>query len=291
MQASKKDKKSGAGDEFAGAGKKRKNLQKQIMNTFGGKDQKNADYGSGFYQNISNPNTNTHINGLNYDRMMPEITSNGGSFGSEKSDEEIMEMYQGLMAPHKKNQDGPQAPTQEETNANFDKSMMTLKDMQYNQLKRLQKTYGTLGSQMHPEDFMKKYGKNFNKNTQFMQDTFQMLDNGGQKYFDFENSKKDQEYKKLVSYFGKVVIRMKQYEKAKSFEDELKGNAKEDEDLQTQINDQYANIPLMDQLTDEDEAGIGGPSMNAKEQAEYMSGLQKKFKNKKNRLFGKFAGQ
>ena len=241
----------------------------------------------GEYDNVdttSNPMTNTDVSGLNPRRMALEMT---GSLSGDMTPDQIEEMYRNILAPHKKGLDKNDKQAVDTANKDFDKGMMQLKIMQYKQLKRLEKTYGTLGSQMHPEDFSKQANIPFAEQTHFIQDAYQMMDNGGGKYFDFENNEQDKEFKRLANYFGKVAGVVSNYGEYRN--DEEKAIADDDEEALEDIKVGVESLGT-GSATAQDEKGIGGPKMNKKALKNYQKGLKERAGKGgwMHRLFGKF---
>ncbi|MBQ9346129.1 MAG: DUF4157 domain-containing protein [Oscillibacter sp.] len=228
----------------------------------------------------SNPMTNTAIAGLSPRRMGLEVT---GSLSGDMTPDQIEGMYKNILAPHKKGLDKNDPNAVAEANKSFDTGMMQLKTMQYKQLKRLEKTYGTLGSQMHPEDFIKQAGPDFAEQTHFMQDVFQMIGDGGGKYFDFENNEQDKEYKRLADYFGKVTTTVSNYGGYRGDEQEAIENDDQDSlDVAKNFMQDLEYVPQ------QYEAGIGGLKMDKKALKNYRKGLKNRAKKGgwMHRLFG-----
>ena len=252
----------------------RQSVIDRLTKEYGGADNQNYK-GTKMEGNVSNPGNQTEVRGMTYARMIPEFA---GSLGEDMSEDEIAALYGKLMAPHLKSVNLSDPKDQEAVNKTFDSGMMQLKEQQYKQLKKLEKTYGRMGSEMHPEDFMKQHGDKFIEMSGLVQDTAQMMDEGGGRYFDFENNKEDQEYKQLAEYYRSVAQMMTDYKAFKSMEKDT--GSKDPGSFQGM--DAYVDPEL--------EATIGGPSMDQKAKTNYKKDLKKRAKKGgfAHRLFGKF---
>ncbi len=236
------------------------------------------DYEKGSFGDISN-GSDIHIRGLGLNRMAPMLEQ---SMGEGYSRKHISDMYDDLMAPHRTDLNRSDPEAMAAANGQFDRGMRTLKEMHYRKLKRLEATYGKLGSQMHPEDFVRLAGDSYNDHFHMVQDTEQFLKDGG-KYFDFEHDEKDREFKALHDYYYTLTRRNAAYGAQEIPEIMSQGAVRMDPEALTLG-------MAADDFTPEMEAAVHGPSLSEKEQAKYMRGLHARARkgNWTNRLFGKF---
>ena len=236
------------------------------------------EYKKGSFGYINN-GRGLSFSGLSLSRMIPELTH---SLGDGYSNEEITEMYENLMAPHR----ADLAPDDEEAvnaaQGKFDTGVYQLKDMHYKHLKRLESTFGTMGSQMHPEDFIRLLGDRFDDYFHTVQDAAQLMSKG-QRYFDFENNPRDREFRDLHDYYSRLVNRSLSY--AVTERTAQQGGDVDPDEFELLISLDYQNPDAVPGGLD----GIHGPSMSPKEQKAYMKGLHKRGKGWAPwKLFGKF---
>ena len=92
----------------------------------------------------------------------------------------------------------------EEMDRRFEEGMVELREIFRGQARRMVEKYGRLISQLHPEDFCARLGKDFFDDTMFLQDLGLMLDNAPQ-YFDFEHNEEDRKLRIFYDYFHNAV--------------------------------------------------------------------------------------
>ncbi len=245
---------------------------------------KGDDYRQGL-GTISN-GADVTIRGIGLDRMLPQVSH---SLGEGYEEKDIIEMYDDLMAPHRSDVVRDDPASFGPANERFMKGLKTLKGMQYNQLKRLEASFGTLATQLHPDDFIRMAGPRFNDYFHLTQDTADMLADAPKSVFDPENNPEDADYKALQDYYGKVSDRAYGYSSIISAS-QKSDNPMDPNDLETMLLNDAARNPEADP---ELMASIHGPSMSAKEEKAYLKGLRKRASKKGSgiHLFGKYKGR
>ena len=253
--------------------------------------------------------TPVKFTGLVPSRIFANMESHWGrGRGFTMKPEEIEEMFDNLMAPHKaspeelaeemedaektKNMKWPEkrayrqkmknirkphpVTVSEEANQKFDKGIMTYKKILYDDLLHLEKKYGTLMTQMHPEDVLPQLDEDdYKAEMASNQDVIQM-ELYGKQYFDPKN-KEDQHFHNLNQYYTSVGNTYNGYKAM------LAGGA-----LDT-MNPKQISAYMEEQVTDalETEDKINGPRMNEKELMRYLKD-SKKLPKRKKRAFGRF---
>ena len=175
-------------------------------------------------------------------------------------------LFNNLMGVHKTDlsEEG-----QSTANAKFSSGVRQLKRIYYTQLQRLQSTYGTTLSQMHPDDVLRQVGDDFNAQFALLQDTEQMLKNLPQ-YFDLEHNEQDQEFKRLNDYYNNVYAYYNQYTNGTMLQ-EMSGKPFDAE--------QYVGKSAEYQRALAQEGGIGGPRLTSKQLKQYEADLKKRMKS------------
>ena len=223
-----------------------------------------TDYDGGIDQNFSDPASGITLSGLNAKRTSLLMR---GSLGKGKSNQEITDLYEKLMAPKKRGADPTQA------SADFGAGIDELKEMYYQQLKGMESTYGTLLTQMHPEDVARQIGPEFFDQMGVLQDAYQIQNAPG--HFDPANDEKDAEFARLADYYNKMYMGLQAYTTG------------------AQTGDYRFTPTVMQSIGYDglDESAIGGPHMSDKEFAKYKKGLNRRARKERwteGRLFGKF---
>ena len=234
------------------------------------------DYKPGSYGDISN-GADVTVRGLGLNRLARMLPK---SMGDGYSNDEIISMYDDLMAPHRSDIDPNDREAVAAAGDRFDAGMVKLKEMHYRKLKRMEATYGRLGSQLHPEDFVRLAGDDYNDHFRMGQDTESLLRDAPQ-YFDFEHNDQDRELRDLHQYYYGVTVQNSAYGMADDSA-ERRGT-----DLDPAI---LSGIMAAGGITPEMEAKVHGPSLTDEQQAAYKKGLQARMarSGKTNRLFGRF---
>ncbi|MCR5278993.1 MAG: hypothetical protein K6E19_06090 [Lachnospiraceae bacterium] len=224
---------------------------------------------------ITHAGDNWNSGGLNKKRLLTNLVGQG--VGEGMTSEQVEHLMDKLGASSRDDLDRSDPEAVKQADATVDSGMMDYKKILYRSLKRAEATYGTMGSQMHPEDFLRQIGPEFYGHFAMLQDTEQMMVNAPH-LFDFENSEEDKDFKRLSDYYNNVFTGLNQYANG-SLEGEMMG---------TGIN---SGVDFAErEFNNADATGIGGPSMNPKAQTKYKYGLNKRAKKGGwlSKLFGKF---
>ena len=166
------------------------------------------------------------------------------------------------------------AEEQEAANEQFDQGVMTYKGILADDQKHLEKTYGALLTQMHPEDVAPQLGSEFNLAIHSLQDMQQLVASGSQ-YFDYKKEE-DKKFRDLTDYYTSVnELLLTSSQKATI------GISHVDEAFR-----EHNQISVDPEL----EASINGPQMTQLQQARYKKELKKRNKEGYiiNGLFGRF---
>jgi len=229
------------------------------------------------------------INGLSLDRIPSNLSAQG--FGSELSDEQISEMASNLTADHKyvnmsaeqKKNVSPEelAGLQDR----FDTGFLALKESYYQQLLRLRERYGLYGTQMHPEDFLEKAGPQYFDDIAIIQDVAQMVAGGG-KYFDYQHSKEDREFRDLTNYYFDVNNQISNYLTFQGFALDPEHAGMPDRQQSAMENMDFVSSSLNSSY----ERKSGGRGFGFFEKRRYKKNLQQRFaqSGRQDRLFGRF---
>ena len=110
-----------------------------------------------FDKDMANAEGSKKIKGLNTSRVMKILLQSAGE-GLEHKD--IEKLFDKLMAPHKASVDLKDAVEVARVDQEYKSGLKDLKEIYYAQLKRLEATYGTMITQMHPEDFLRQAPEN-----------------------------------------------------------------------------------------------------------------------------------
>ncbi|MBP5609070.1 MAG: hypothetical protein J6X66_12505 [Lachnospiraceae bacterium] len=215
-------------------------------------------YGPGYHADLTNADKTLTITGTNASRLLVTLAKKCGKGLSESALEGIFDK---LMAVHKADLDLKDTAAVAQANQVFDSAMLEIKEFFYRYLKRLEATFGTLITQMHPEDFLRQMPDDIATDFALLQD-FDNLLNKGAKYFDLAGNDKDKEFKKLTDYYNNAWYSLLEYMEA--------------EGLRSSGNDvtmQIATAQALRQTADGDSDGIGGPHMDAGELADYRNKL------------------
>ena len=236
----------------------------------------NGNYDQEGLRHLNN-GRDVRIDGLDLNRLAVSMTL---SLGEGYSKEQITQMFDNLMAPHFLGLDRTNEAAVNKSQSDFDEGMKMLKDMQYNKLKRMEATYGTLPTQLHPRDFIQLAGNRYNDHFHMAQDTQQLLTDGS-KYFDM-NDPKDREMKELNDYYFTAVSRNHAYAITEATEGP--GNP-----FNPDMMDSYFARPNAT-VTPQMEAAVHGPSLSSRKQKSYLKDLHKRFDASgwSRRLFGRF---
>ena len=234
------------------------------------------DYKPGSYGVITN-GADVTISGLGLNRMAAMLQK---SMGDGYSTEEIIDMYDDLMAPHRSDIDPNDREAVAAAGDRFNAGMGKLKGMHYRKLKRMEATYGKLGSQLHPEDFVRLAGDQYNDHFHMGQDTETLMRDAPQ-FFDFDYNDQDRELRDLHQYYYGLTVQNSAYGMVDD------SAARRGTDVDPAI---LNGIMAANAIPPELEARIHGPSLTDEQQAAYKKDLHKRMKRsgKTDRLFGRF---
>ena len=225
-------------------------------------------------RSIANPNKQN--TGLNTKRTLMSLS---GSVGQGLSNEKMEEIFDNLMGVHKTNLSPEE---QQAASTNFDTGIRQLKSVYLNHLRRMQDTYGTTLSQLHPEDVWRLLTKKDLDQFAGMQDSEQLLKDFS-KYFDLEHNAEDQEFKRLSDYYMDVLMHLSTYP---VLPHEATGTAQVDAGMANAFS---SSVPYTGMV--QREAGINGPRYSDEEMARYHADLRKRSQNGsfKGVLFGRYG--
>ncbi|MCR5032425.1 MAG: hypothetical protein K6A92_06150 [Lachnospiraceae bacterium] len=246
-------------------------LQRALAAEFNGLDYKQDSFNA----SITHAGDGWSSKGLNKARVASLLTSS--TLGEGMTQDQVMQLMRKLSATVRTDLVPNNPVAAAEADDTVDSGMRDLKQVYYRALKRAEATYGTLGTQMHPEDYLRQIGPEFGSHFALTQDTEQMLVNAPH-LFDMENSEEDRDFKRLSDYYNQLYVGLNQYGSGRFMA------AIEGKDTNQGVN--YA----AGEFAKADPAGIGGPSMDPKAQAKYLSGMRRRAKRQgwMSRLFGNF---
>ena len=244
-----------------------------------------ADYDASRYNaDMMNASGTIKVAGINYQRLAILMER---SLGAEMTNAQIEKLYDKLMAPHKTDLDKNDPAAVAAADAEFDEGMLQLKEIYHKQLKRIENTFGTLITQMHPDDFLRQAGPKVKDYFAIMQDVGCMMD-CSDKYFDFEHSEADREFKRLADYYFHAWYAMQPFL--------LINYARTTTELDDVNKESLISASMLmppvelvnaEKLSD----GVGGPHMDKKQERKYLRGLKERAEKQgfEEYLFGKYA--
>ncbi len=257
-------------------------------------------YGDGLTNAFQNASGSVHISGFNPSRTLSSLM---GPLGGDMTTDQIAGIYDKLLSggryaelrrikannnitPERQAEMDRYTPEQVAgMDARFDEGMHELKGVQLAQLRRLKDKYGIYGSQMHPEDFITRVGPELFADVNMLQDSVQMLKDGG-RYFDFENNAEDREYKLLSDYYNDVFNTVQLY--ASTDHNVTEG----DFDPGSFEMDFFksANEPKQAVAAEESLRALGARGFTSRQQRSYEKRVRKRFgtESLRSRLFGRF---
>ncbi len=180
------------------------------------------------------------------------------------------------MAANRKGVDLSDPQAREDANTRYNTGFSQLKQMEYDALLRLESTYGKLGTQMHPEDFIKQIGPEFFEHTRSLQDASQMLKDAPDQ-FDFKHNADDRHFRDLTDYYNPMFGILNMYATAR-----MTGDSETFMDL--------LNSDPRNQIPKGLEKKIAGPGMDKKQASAYKKGLKERAEagNWGHFLYGRF---
>ncbi len=248
-------------------------MKQRFLKRYNGPEYDTGEYTKGFRDVRGERYQGRVMNGFAPSRIAYNLA---GDLGEGRSEEELRQIMDNAMAPKLKNVGSAEEGgiSEDEAHGKYIEGLKGLKQLNYEHLLRMEASYGRLGSQMHPEDFMRQVGPEFYTQTANMQDAAQLIDDAPEGVFDYENSADDRHFRDLTAYFQKMTSSAMLYASAK-------GTMSDQELLQGMA--PYA-------ISEELEGKIGGPSMDPKQAAAYQKGLKQRAKkgNWQSLLFGRF---
>ena len=207
------------------------------------------------------------------DRILGGLMSDRNR-GFNMSKDEIIELYDKLMAPHKT---GLSDEEQLKANQEFDEGILQYKQILADDLNHMENKYGRLLTQMHPEDLFDQLGNDQLRKelSPVQQDPEQLFLKGGGRYFDFENNKNDQKFRAQATYFSHVNMLREGYALMGLLPEKAHDMALHELEKPGGAGTLAADL----------EQGIGGPQMDQEQYDRYLEDLQKR---KEKKLFGRF---
>ncbi|MBR5420206.1 MAG: hypothetical protein IK115_03550 [Lachnospiraceae bacterium] len=225
------------------------------------------------------------IGGLNVSRILASME---GELGDDMSDEKMFGLLHDMSAVQR---DGDSTQSRKDVFS----GLKAMKGVYYGKLKRLEATFGTAATDLHPEDFVRQipdYAA-FSEHFGFIQDCLQLL--GAQEknsfdepLFDFSDNK-DKEFRDLTNYYYQVKPMVMNY--LMNYHDMGTGKLLEDEeDPEYYRNKMDSDRDLVLAEAAKMETRIQGPGMTEKEAKKYRKGLKSRAKKGgwMNKLFGIF---
>jgi len=146
-----------------------------------------------------------YIKGLNFKRVKGLMNSD---LSTGYSDDDVLNMYEDLLYGYDKD-DKFSNPEYDERRM---QGIMTYKDMIYKKLQRIEKKYGKLLMQMHPDDIAERMGMKMSFNdSNFAQDVqqFSQPSNGEKmnQMLNFKDEEKEKDFKRLSDiFFGQLAM-------------------------------------------------------------------------------------
>ena len=221
------------------------------------------DYVGGMKGDPGNSDGSVTLVGSGGRRMIWDLST---SATEDMSNDELVQLFTDMYAPGQKKLHGKDARPEDIAAADkqFDQAMKTLKGIYYKQLKRLEATYGTLPTQMHPNDFLSQVGPEFKEQT--IHQDWSIFMRNGQKYLDEndeEEGEMNKEFKRLYEYYSRAA-------------DMLTGYAMTEANQHRVGPQGYGQFLNSMDMGPEKEEGIGGPKMSPKQLARYNANLKKR---------------
>ncbi|MBQ7680566.1 MAG: hypothetical protein IJT34_12040, partial [Butyrivibrio sp.] len=228
-------------------------------------------YGEEAYTNEVSVDDESKISGLFMNRL---ISNFQGDLGEGMDTDEILSILGDLSV-------GTHAPGDRDNDERYQDGLKRLKEIFYTKLKQLEATYGTLGSRMHPEDFLSMVDDpgQIKAHLGFIQDAAQILDGSkGQKLFDMQNFE-DRDYVNLLEYYKELDSYLSTY----SASSQGLG----------MFDTMDENMAVLAESMRDKEESVAGPTLTKKQTKAYQADLKKRAKAGPkgglfSRLFGRF---
>ena len=265
-------------------------INQEIRSKFSGGAGDDEKYLENSYSNDLKNNSGRFFSGLGIQRTNALLA---GSAGSGLSRDDMLLLFERLMAPREKNSVLDSAQRDQK----FDEGIMQLKGIYFNQLKRLRDNYGIKLTQMHPEDVLRQIGPEFFSQFLLLQSTKKLIEHqSAGDYFDFEHNADDQEFKRLSEYYNNIQYLFSDYALNRDSITEMQKKSNSDRGLDPK--EQSYLETLMTSFESQStlpaargqENGIGGPRLDEEELEQYRQDLAKRVREKKFKgfLFGDF---
>lgn len=202
------------------------------------------------------------------------------SLGLGLTPEDVEDIFDDLNAPFEKHLDKSDETAVKAADLRCKQGAIKLKKVYFAQLKRLQATYGTLLTDMHPEDLLRQVPDDFDLQFGLLQDVADfMKDAEGTDIFDTVGNEDDVQFKVLAEYYQSAFHFVIGY---------LMGEDMRSKGFGFEAKMQYDNADTQFQDSERWRAGIEGPHLEDKES--YLKDLQKRAKKGgwSERLFSAF---
>ncbi len=250
--------------------------------------------------NLENASGTIKIDGLNISRL---ILCFQGPVGKGYDSSKMKKVLEKLDIDHSKKYDAVKdAELIKELDDRFLEGLRELKEMYYNYLKRLEATYGTLLSQLHPETILRMMNEDLDTAAGLflgIQDAIQLF-SYAPGLFDFEQNEEDRQFKNLANYYNSLYQGVF-YKYCVSIPDDFEKEVRlsqgvPKEELDKIDDDAIAHMERSMEGKDQnlifDISKISGPHLDEQEQFQYYDMLKHHTRSHpefKNKLFGKFA--
>ncbi len=193
-------------------GEEQKKYTAQLSNRIGLARMLKADVDAGTIKPLTHciETSKGKISGLNLSRMVPNVEILTVTAGI--SAEQAREMMRKLAA----GEEGPEATLEKDTVTS--EGLMEYKNAVYKHIKGLEKKYGKMLTQLHPEDVLRRINiHEFAMEARLVQDMVNLTDNNGTGIQLFtedeqdENYKTDMDYKALAAYYFNAIGAINSY--------------------------------------------------------------------------------
>ena len=161
----------------------------------------------------------------------------------------------------------------EEMDQRFEEGVLEFRELLRGQAERVMEKYGRFISQMHPEDFCARLGREFFEDTLFLQDLELMMRQTPQ-YFDFEHNAEDRKLRAIDDYLQNAILVLVAYfSNLKSARGTHGDGEKMHQEFAAVMN---TNQMIIDMLL-ENEGQVEGAGFTQEEQAAYQKNLEQRF--------------
>lgn len=234
------------------------------------------------YENGQRKGDSFSVRSLTVNRFVLSIMH---SLGEGLSKDDMIVLFDKLMAPKKLSIQGN--PAEEAKAAREQReALYQVKELFYRHLKRLQATYGTMLTQLHPDDLCRLGPEGIENHFSIVQDLHGFIEDCSD-MFDFDTSEEDKEFKRLEEYYTTA------YDPVTSYLNALSMRETDASNVEDQIAGQLSFVGSLYALGEAKAEGIGGPHLSPAEEANYLSKIKTRKVPKGSppfHTFGKFAG-